>query len=532
MDNFEYAWMDLVPYSKALDLQNRLLKSRIDGNISDTILLLEHPPIITRGPDDSAEDDFHLSRAELERRGIGVQEVRRGGHLTYHGPGQLIVYPIVALGEHDVRQFIDRLEGVVRSTLEKFGLRASESGDQPGVWVDDRKICSIGLRFKRWISSHGLALNVDVDCRPYEYIDPCSDPNANYTTMEKELSRAPMMESVCDVLVEAIEHVFEASGEKVPEETPWEMAYGDVPEREERKLLPRRGGEDNPKHKPSWLKAELPGGDEYKEIQDIMEEKDLNTVCEEASCPNLGECWGRGTATFMILGDTCTRACGFCDVDTGKDLDVDKLEPLRVAHAVDQMNLDHTVITSVNRDDLPDGGAEIWANTIDSIRRENPGTSIEVLIPDFMGDWDALETVFSADPDILNHNVETVPRLYPTVRPKARYDRSLRLLTRASEAGFPTKSGIMLGLGERRDEIKKTIEDLYDHGVRILTLGQYLRPSDKHLPVDRWVHPEEFDRWRDYAEDRGFDHVESGPQVRSSYHADEQVPQQNTLSVS
>jgi lipoic acid synthetase len=333
-----------------------------------------------------------------------------------------------------------------------------------------------------------------------------------------------MMETVRDRLIQSFEDTFSMQGGLVDEEWPWQTAYEDIPDREQRKLLPRRGQEDNPKRKPSWLKAEMPGGETYSEIQELMDNKMLNTVCEEASCPNLGECWSRGTATFMILGDTCTRACGFCDVDTGKDLDVDKMEPLRVARAVEEMDLDHTVITSVNRDDLPDGGAEIWANTIECVRRENPETSIEVLIPDLMGDWDALRTIFDADPDILNHNIETVPRLYPTVRPKARYDRSRELLERASAAGFPSKSGLMLGLGERKDEVKRTLRELRESNVEILTLGQYLRPSEKHLPVDRWVHPEEFDRWQSFAESLGFNHVEAGPQVRSSYHADEQVP--------
>jgi lipoic acid synthetase len=524
MDSCQYSWLDLVPYSRALDLQQRLLKKRIDDEIDDHLLLMEHPPVVTKGADPSSDHDFRLDEEELQRRGIEVESVRRGGHLTYHGPGQLVAYPIMKLRDRDIARFVSRLQDAVAKTLNRLGLTANFDGEQPGVWVQDRKICSLGLRFKRWVSLHGLALNVDVDRRPYDYIVPCDDPEATYTTLEEELDRAPMMEDVRSLLVESFEDVFERNLREVSETDPWETAYDDMPEREERKLLPRRGQEDNPRRKPSWLKADLPGGDEYTNVQELMDEKMLNTVCEEASCPNLGECWSRGTATFMILGDTCTRACGFCDVETGKDLDLDRMEPLRVANAVDQMDLDHTVITSVNRDDLPDGGAEIWANTIESVRRESPGTSVEVLIPDFMGDWEALETVFEAAPDILNHNVETVPRLYPTVRPQARYDRSLELLERSSDRGFPTKSGLMLGLGERKNEVKRTIEDLHEAGVNILTLGQYLRPSDKHLPVDRWVHPEEFDRWKEYAEKMGYDHVESGPQVRSSYHADEQVP--------
>ncbi|MFB6344309.1 MAG: lipoyl synthase [bacterium] len=524
MDSFEYSWLDLVPYGKALDLQQRLRERRIADEIPDTLLLLEHPPVVTRGASADDESDFRIPPEQLERRGIQVESISRGGGLTYHGPGQLVVYPIVKSERKDIDSYLRSLEEVLRQTLEAFSITPDGRDDETGVWTGGEKIGSIGVSFRRWVSMHGLALNVDVDCRPFQDIVPCSNPDETMTTMEDKLRRAPMMGDVRATLVEAFADVFGGEALEVEEETPWDRAYADLPDHENRKLLPRRGDGDEPRRKPSWLKAKIPGGENYSNIQNLMDEKMLNTVCEEASCPNLGECWSRGTATFMILGDTCTRACGFCDVKTGTDLDVDTMEPARVARAVQQMELDHTVITSVNRDDLPDGGASIWAKTIKAVRETTPDTSIEVLIPDLMGDWEALQTIFDAEPDILNHNVETVPRLYPTVRPQARYDRSLQLLERSSRAGFPTKSGIMLGIGERRDEIKRTLNDLYDHGVEILTLGQYLRPSEQHLPVDRWVHPEEFDRWQSTAESIGFEHVESGPLVRSSYHADEQVP--------
>ncbi len=522
---FEHAWLDLVPYEKALDLQKRLQDLRMQGEIPDTLLLLEHPPVVTVGASRGSEQHFRVEPDRLERRGIQVSTIRRGGHLTYHGPGQLVAYPIFELPERDLRDFLSRLEAAVIETLGGFGLEAHPNHDQAGVRVDGEKICSMGIKVRRWVNRHGLALNVDVDLRPFDYIVPCAETDETMTTMERHLRRAPVMEDVRSKLVEGFESVFGSVAEPIPEERPWNLAYEEIPPEEKRKMLPRRGEPDKVGRKPSWLKAEMPGGENYNRLKNLMDDKMLNTVCEEASCPNIGECWSRGTATFMILGDTCTRACGFCDVKTGKDLDVDTLEPGRVAKAVQDMDLDHTVITSVNRDDLPDGGAEIWANTIRAVRNLNPGTSIEVLIPDLMGDWEALGLIFEARPDILNHNVETVPRLYPKVRPMARYDRSLRLLNRSREAGFPTKSGIMLGIGERQDEIRSTLRDLYDHGVRILTLGQYLRPSDKHLPVDRWVHPDEFDRWQSFAEQLGFKHVEAGPMVRSSYHADEQVPE-------
>ena len=279
-----------------------------------------------------------------------------------------------------------------------------------------------------------------------------------------------------------------------------------------------------PRRLPPWLKAKAPGSPNYLELKQLVRGLKLNTVCESAHCPNIGECWSRRTATFMILGDICTRSCGFCAIKTGRPETLDREEPYRVAAAVDYLDLRHAVITSVNRDELPDGGARIFAHTLEELHRRCPATTVEVLIPDFKGDWDALGTVLAARPDILNHNIETVPRLYPRMRPQARYERSLELLDRARRAGqAPTKSGIMLGAGERRDEISRTIGDLAAVHCSILTIGQYLSPSPRHVPLDRFVHPDEFAQWRAFALDLGFRHVESGPLVRSSYHAEEQV---------
>jgi len=280
-----------------------------------------------------------------------------------------------------------------------------------------------------------------------------------------------------------------------------------------------------PDRKPPWLKVRFPGGPNYIRLKGLIRGERLHTVCEEAHCPNIGECWEAGTATFMILGDTCTRSCGFCAVKTGRPGALDLLEPMRVANAVREMRIQHAVITSVNRDDEPDGGAPIFAETIRRIRELSPGTSVEVLIPDFMGDWDALATVMAAQPEILNHNTETVPRLYPRVRPKARYERSLELLRRAKELdpGAVTKSGLMVGLGETKHELLMVFADLVDRGVDVLTVGQYLRPSRKHLPLERYWSPEEFEELRADALALGFRHVEAGPLVRSSYHAERQV---------
>ena len=276
--------------------------------------------------------------------------------------------------------------------------------------------------------------------------------------------------------------------------------------------------------RPPWIKARAPVGANYERLRGLMREQGLHTVCEEARCPNVGDCWNRGTATFMILGDVCTRACGFCAVRTGlPGRPPDPDEPRRVADAVARMALRHAVITSVNRDDQADGGASIFAAVIRQIRARVPGCAVEVLIPDFKGDWAALETVVVARPDILNHNTETVPRLYRTVRPGARYGRSLELLQRSKAAGLLTKSGIMVGLGEEWDEVLDTIRSIREAGTDILTVGQYLRPSFDHLPIVRYYTPEEFDRIKEFGLGLGYSHVESGPLVRSSYHAEEQV---------
>jgi lipoic acid synthetase len=275
--------------------------------------------------------------------------------------------------------------------------------------------------------------------------------------------------------------------------------------------------------KPEWLKARIPGGENYSRLKSLIDKSRLHTVCEEARCPNMGECWNSGTATFMILGDTCTRSCGFCAVKTGRPEFLDKDEPRRVGEAVEIMKLRHAVITSVNRDELFDGGAQIFADTIREIRSRVPGCRIEVLIPDFVGSEQALSIVLDAQPDILNHNTETVPRLYKIVRPQAHYNRSLELLFRAKQKGFLTKSGLMLGLGETIEEVIDTMSDLREVECDILTLGQYLQPTQAHLPVERYVRPEEFAMLKQRGLEMGFRYIESGPLVRSSYHAAEQV---------
>lgn len=276
-----------------------------------------------------------------------------------------------------------------------------------------------------------------------------------------------------------------------------------------------------PGRKPSWIRSRLPGGPAYAEVRGIVDGHKLHTVCQSAECPNMGECWARGTATFMILGNVCTRACGFCAVATGLPTELDLDEPRRVADAVRLMNLRHCVITSVNRDELADGGAGIWAQTIRAVKAVAPNLTLETLTGDFKGKRELLRQVLVAGPDIYNHNLETVERMSRAVRPQASYTRSLQVLSWAAEDGAITKSGLMLGIGERGPEIAEALKKLRDAGVKILTLGQYLQPGTQYLPVDRWVTPEEFAEWKHFAEDLGFQSVASGPMVRSSYHADE-----------
>lgn len=275
--------------------------------------------------------------------------------------------------------------------------------------------------------------------------------------------------------------------------------------------------------RPEWLKVRAPGGESFTKIKQMMRSKSLHTVCEEARCPNISECWSSGTATFMIHGDTCTRSCGFCAVKTGRPLPVDYDEPRRVAEAIQQMNLVHAVITSVNRDELPDGGSTIWATTIRETKRLSPNTTVEVLVPDFKGKLENLHKIIEEKPDILNHNTETVPRLYRRVRPQGKYHWTLEVLKESKRLGMRTKTGIMLGLGETKEEVLEVMHDLVGVGCDILTLGQYLQPTKNHLPVDRFVHPDEFAEYKKIGLEIGFNYVESGPLVRSSYHAERHV---------
>lgn len=275
--------------------------------------------------------------------------------------------------------------------------------------------------------------------------------------------------------------------------------------------------------KPSWLKVKLPTGENYRNVRKLVDEHKLHTICESGNCPNMGECWGEGTATFMILGNICTRSCSFCAVATGRPTEYDLDEPTRVANAIKLMGVKHAVITSVNRDELKDLGATVWADTIRLVKQESPGTTLETLIPDFKAKWDLLELVANQRPEVISHNMETVKRLYRKVRPQAKYERSLEQTQRTKDMGIRTKSGIMLGLGETDDEVFEIMDDLVAHGCDVLTLGQYLQPTKMHLDITEFVHPDKFAYYKEVGLAKGFNYVESGPMVRSSYHSERHV---------
>jgi lipoic acid synthetase len=522
-------WLGTVAYRDAEALQRALH----EHSSNDYLLLQEHPHVYTLG-----------SRASLEHvlcdaAAVGAElvEADRGGDVTYHGPGQLVGYPIVSLaewraGQRDVVAYVRRLERVLIAVLADFGIDAAQAERYTGVWVADEKIAAIGVRVARGRTRHGFALNVDPDLSMFEHIVPCGIRDRGVTSMARVLGESVPMREVVDRTVARFAEAF-GHGSLIRADVAWRAP--EVVAGQPVKLLGRlaeagvQADADLALHRPEWMRVRARLDGEYLELKRLMRGLDLHTVCEEAGCPNIYECWADRTATFMILGDRCTRACGFCQVDTRKPLPVDLDEPRRVADAVRTLGLAHAVITCVARDDLPDGGASVFAATVDAVRLESPGTAIELLISDSKGDTHSLEQIFAARPDVLNHNLETVARLQRAARPSAGYARSLAVLGRAKDAGLVTKSGLILGMGETDEELRVAIADLRAVGVDILTMGQYLRPSTQHLPVAKWWSPDEFAALGDYARSLGFAHVEAGPLVRSSYHARAGIEQ---LSVS
>lgn len=558
-------WLGRVAYDDALALQRRLHAHSSD----DHLLLLEHPHVVTLGRRGSRE---HVL-ADVEALGGTVEMADRGGEVTYHGPGQLVGYPILTVpgrrggGMADTAAYVSGVEQVLIDVLAEMGVNAGRLRRHTGVWVDPdgptpRKIAAIGVRLSRARSMHGFALNVDPDLSWFARIVPCGITSLGVTSLTAEGVNASMRD-VVDLLARRAAEQWaphgrvdradvsyrtaqggeplnalavggnEADGEAADgeghrviahmEEGSGNGADGGAADREGNAVAITAPPADAPvpwgARKPEWMRVPLRTGADFRKVRSTVRDLGLVTVCEEAGCPNISECWNDGTATFMILGQRCTRACSFCLVDTQRPGPVDESEPGRVAEAAARMGLEHVVVTMVARDDLSDGGAAAMARTVITLRQRLPTARVETLISDLGGDPEALQKVFDVKPDVLNHNIETVARLQRSVRPSAGYARSLSVLARAKTAGLTTKSSIIAGLGETHDEIVQTLADLHAVGTDIVTIGQYLRPSQHHAAVARWWPPEMFERWKQIGESLGIAHVEASPLTRSSYHA-------------
>jgi lipoic acid synthetase len=529
-----------VAYREALALQTAIFKQGVDQHL----LLLEHPHVFTYGPTANLATNLLCNPADVNAE---LVEVQRGGDITYHGPGQLVGYPLLSLqpkhgasGPADTRAYIHDIEQVIIETLIELGVsNAGRQAEFPGVWLDSdtpkaRKICAIGVKVGSGSTErrtmHGFALNVNPDLAYMrEHIVPCGIGQWPVTSLAEEGVDASM-EQVVDVIARLATNrwgsssstrsdvVFKHSPEDLSAFSRGEGAGEPV------RLIKRlddagvQGGLSISVRKPDWMRTKIVQSAEVAAVKQTVRDLQLTTVCVEAGCPNLSECWKDGTATFMVLGERCTRACGFCLVDTQKPLAPDSDEPRRLAQAVRQMGLDYAVLTMVARDDLDDGGMQHVAQCVRSIRAANELAQVETLISDVKGS-DALDILIAERPDVLNHNIETVARLQRAVRPSAGYARSLAVLGRSAAAGLVTKSGIIVGMGETREEVETTLIDLASVGVQIVTIGQYLRPTSHHLPVARWVEPAEFVRYKQFGESIGLSHVESSPLTRSSYHA-------------
>jgi len=520
---------------EAWDLQKALWEGRVEGRADDYLLLLEHPPVYTIGRNG---DDSNLLIPEEALAGYGAElhHVDRGGDITFHGPGQLVGYPILRLADPmQVVPYVRKIEESLIDTLAALGVEAWREPGLTGVWTRSGKVAAIGVRVSRQVTMHGFALNLDPDMGFFSRMNPCGITDRPVTSLRELTGRKVSHQEVLEILIPRFAEAFGygqldtqlgaftrgqgSSGAFEVDRLVEAGTFSPEARRADPILINGRLAGEPPR--PEWMKVTARMDGDYLELKKLMRGLDLHTVCEEAGCPNIYECWGNRTATLMILGDRCTRACGFCNVTTGKPTEYDVLEPFRAAQAIKAMGLSHAVITSVNRDDLDDGGSGVFAATIRETRRIHPDCEIEVLIPDFKGDPEALATVMAERPEVLNHNTETVLRLQREVRTSASYGRSLGLLARAKKLNPDglTKSGLIVGMGETRDEVLSTLADMRAVDIDIVTIGQYLRPTPRHRPIHRYVHPDEFNEYRDYGESIGIPHVESGPLVRSSYHA-------------
>ena len=535
MRELNIRWLGKLPYGEAYILQKGLHSATSqESSPFDYLLLLEHNNVVTIGRSGDI-NNLLVSKNILNENNIEFFETDRGGDITFHGDGQLIGYPIIRLDDpKKVVPFVRKIENVIIDTLAELSIEAFSKTDDTGVWTKEGKIASIGIKVSKWTTLHGFSLNISENTKGFDFINPCGSSDEHVVSIQQydeTVSFKEVTEIISRKFVEIFKYekvdkqfsqftprqlkkkkefhidqlvnngVFNASKNSVP--ITLNLSVKSEPER------------------PEWMKVKANLGKDYLSLKSLIKEKRLNTVCEEASCPNIYECWSMGTATFMIMGDTCTRACGFCDVNTGKPCDLDMDEPYRVAESVNIMGLTHAVITSVNRDDLDDGGSAFFAKTIDEVRLKNNETSIEVLIPDFKGSKDAIDNIINANPEVLNHNLETVPRLQREIRTAASYGRSLALLQYAKESHFlgKTKTGLIVGMGEEFEEVISVLKDLSRINIDIVTIGQYLRPTQRHRLIDRYVSEEEFEQYKTIGQELGIPHIESGPLVRSSYHA-------------
>ena len=528
-----------VSFAEANDLQRALMQAQ-----DDYVMLFEHPATYTRGIR-TMDEHFLVAPDTLD---AVVIDADRGGDVTYHAPGQVVAWAIVTVEDDPSagKAHVTRLEDAVIATVRHFdpegelGVVGRLEG-YPGVWADlegvPSKIAAVGVRTERNEAGarrtlHGVALNVDIDMDGFKVIVPCGiadRPVASLRTLGLAVSSIEVEERLGLELETRL-----ARASRVARVDRSAATTGS-----ERPMLRRlrKAGVDPDagipirSRKPEWLRIEAHMGNEFQSLRTLTEDLRLVTVCEEAGCPNIFECWSAGTATFMVNGDRCTRACGFCLIDTRKPMPLDPTEPERVAEAVVRLALRHAVVTCVARDDLADGGAGAIAATVRAIRERSPETDVEVLISDLRGDAGALRLIIDAQPDVMNHNLETVARLQRAVRPSAGYLRSLTVLARSVQAGLTTKSGMMVGLGETSDEVEEALADMAAVGVSIATIGQYLRPTKDHLPVARWWAPEEFDDLARRGRRLGLLHVQASPLTRSSYHAREALSDATPVAV-
>ena len=535
MRELNIRWLGKLPYGEAYILQKGLHSATSqESSPFDYLLLLEHNNVVTIGRSGDI-NNLLVSKNILNENNIEFFETDRGGDITFHGDGQLIGYPIIRLDDpKKVVPFVRKIENVIIDSLAELSIEAFSKTDDTGVWTKEGKIASIGIKVSKWTTLHGFSLNISENTKGFDFINPCGSSDEHVVSIQ-QYDETVSFKEVTEIISRKFVEIFKY--EKVDKQfsqfTPRQLkkkkefhidqlvnngvfnAYkNSVP-------ITLNSSVKSEPQRPEWMKVKANLGKDYLSLKSLIKEKRLNTVCEEASCPNIYECWSMGTATFMIMGDTCTRACGFCDVNTGKPCDLDMDEPYRVAESVKIMGLTHAVITSVNRDDLDDGGSAFFAKTIDEVRLKNNETSIEVLIPDFKGSKDAIDNIINANPEVLNHNLETVPRLQREIRTAASYGRSLALLQYAKESHFlgKTKTGLIVGMGEEFEEVIAVLKDLSRINIDIVTIGQYLRPTQRHRLIDRYVSEEEFEQYKIIGQEFGIPHIESGPLVRSSYHA-------------